>query len=261
VTPSGGPLHPAASIGFQRAAEAYRRGRPDYPAEAVGFLAEVLDLSPGRVMLDLGAGTGKLTRLLVPFGAEVVAVEPVDAMREALAASLPEARVAAGRAEAIPLADATVDAAVAAQAFHWFDGPAALRELRRVLRPEGRLALVWNVRDEEGSEFWAGVSDLLAPYRGETPSHRTMAWLRPFDDTDLFTELRTRTFAYEHPTTRDGAVDRVLSTSFVAALPEQDQAVVRERVLHLLDTDPEIGSDADEFVLPYRTDVQWCVRL
>jgi len=211
-------------------------------------------------VVDVAAGTGKLTRLLLPFGAEVVAVEPVEAMRLALRAALPGVRVAAGTAEAIPLAESSVDAATVAQAFHWFDAPAALCELHRVQRPGGRLALVWNVRDEERSAFWAGVSELMAPLRGDTPSHRSVEWRRAFDGTELFTPLETTSFRYDHPTTRDGAVDRVLSTSFVAALPSSDQAAIRDRVLSLLDADPEIGPGADEFVLRYGTDVQWCSR-
>jgi SAM-dependent methyltransferase len=255
-----GELHPAAAIGFGQAAEAYVRGRPDYPPEAVAELVEVLGLRPGRRTLDLAAGTGKLTRLLVPSGADLVAVEPVAAMREALRREVPDVTVLAGRAEAIPLGEGSVDAVTVAQAFHWFDGPAALAELNRVLRPGERLALVWNVRDEERSAFWAGITELLAPHRGDTPSHRSTLWRRAFEDTEGFSPLATRSFRYEHRTTREAAVDRVLSTSFVAALPPEGRSMIRDGVLRLLDADPAIGAGADDFVLPYRTDVQWCER-
>jgi SAM-dependent methyltransferase len=255
-----GGVHPAAATGFQRAADAYRRGRPDYPDEAIAFLARRLRLAPGSRVLDLAAGTGKLTGLLVPTGADVVAVEPVAAMRETLAADLPGVEVLDGRAEAIPLDDASVDAAVVGQAFHWFDGPAALAELHRVLRDGGSLALMWNVRDDERSAFWASMTRELEPLRGDTPSHRSTAWGKAFDRTDLFSGLKTRSFPWEHPTTREGAVDRVLSISFIATMPEDERGRIRELVLRLLDEDPQIGPRAQRFGLPYRTDVQWCTR-
>ena len=253
-------VHPAAAVGFDQAAEAYVRGRPDYPEDAVRFLVGTLRLEPGRRVLDLAAGTGKLTRLLVPSGAEVVAVEPVEGMRSALAAEVEGVEIMDGRAEAIPLPDGSLDAAVVAQAFHWFDGPAALAELHRVLRPGSVLALVWNVRDDERSAFWARLTEALEPFRGDTPSHRSTAWARAFDRPELFTPLRTRAFVWEHATTREGAVDRVLSISFVAAMPEDERAGVRDEVLRLLDQDPQIGPRSDRFGLPYRTDVQWCTR-
>ncbi len=259
VEPVGG-VHPAAATGFQRAADAYRRGRPDYPDEAVALLADRLGLRLGRRVLDMAAGTGKLTRLLVPTGAEIVAVEPVEAMRAALAADLPDVEVLAGRAEAIPLADASVDGAVVAQAFHWFRANEALAELHRVLREGSTLALIWNVRDEERSAFWAALSKAIDPLRGDVPSHRSMAWRRAFDRAELFTALQTRTFEWEHSTTRAGAVDRVLSTSFIAAMSDDERGRIRELVLHLLDEDPRIGPRAERFGLPYRTDVQWCTR-
>jgi SAM-dependent methyltransferase len=262
VTAAGpvGGVHPAAAAGFQRAADAYRRGRPDYPDQAVAFLVDRLGLRPGRRVLDMAAGTGKLTRLLVPTGAEIVAVEPVEAMRSAMAGDVPDVGILAGRAEAIPLADGSVDAAVVAQAFHWFHAQEALTEFHRVLREEATLALIWNVRDEERSAFWAELSKAIDPLRGDTPSHRGMAWRRAFDRAELFTPLQTRSFEYEHATTREGAVDRVLSTSFIAAMPDDERERVREQVLHLLDEDPRIGPRAERFGLPYRTDVQWCTR-
>ena len=119
----------AAAEGFQQGADAYERARPSYPAEAVAFLVGHAGLGPDRRVLDLAAGTGKLTRLLVPSGAEVVAVEPVEAMRAVLREAEPELEVLDGTAEAIPLGDGSVDAVTVAQAFHWFDAPAALAEI------------------------------------------------------------------------------------------------------------------------------------
>ena len=120
-----GRIRAAAAEGFQQGAEAYEASRPSYPPDAVAHILEVTGLGPGRRVLDLAAGTGKLTRLLVPSGADVVAVEPVAAMRETLTRALPDVEALDGTAEAIPLGDASVDAVTVAQAFHWFDAAPA----------------------------------------------------------------------------------------------------------------------------------------
>ena len=114
-------MHRAAAVGFDRAAGAYERGRAGYPAAAVETILAATDAAPGRTLLELGAGTGKLTRELVGSGARVIALEPVAGMRHILTRTAPEAEPLDAVAEAIPLADASVDAVVAAQAFHWFD--------------------------------------------------------------------------------------------------------------------------------------------
>ena len=150
---TGVPIHELAAKGFQAGADAYERGRPSYPDEAIAFTVEMLGLDAAATVVDLGAGTGKLTRLLVPSGARVVAVEPVEGMRRKLVELAAGAvRVLDGTAEAIPLPNGSADAVVVGQAFHWFAGAPALREIHRVLCPDGRLALLWNVRDE--SEPW-----------------------------------------------------------------------------------------------------------
>jgi SAM-dependent methyltransferase len=254
-----GPVHHAAAAGFGAAADAYERGRPDFPADAVAFLVETLDLRPGRTVLDLGAGTGKLTRMLVPSGARVLALEPVEAMRVALGQLVPDAEPVAGVAEAIPLADGTIDAAVAAQAFHWFDAPAAIAELHRVLTPGGSVALVWNVRDQR-TPWVAGMTRIIEPYRGDTPAHATQAWRAAFEATALFSPLELRSFPHEQRLTVEGAVDRVLSISFIAELGEADRASVADEIRALLASDPETAG-SDEVILPYRTDVWRCRRL
>src|SRR5438067_5347592 len=126
-------VHESARRGFERQADAYERGRPPYPCEATSWLVEMLRLGPARTVVDVGAGTGKLTRALLPSGAELIAVEPVAAMRNVLERELPIARALDGTAESLPLPNAAADAIVVGQAFHWFDAPAALREFHRVL--------------------------------------------------------------------------------------------------------------------------------
>ena len=241
------------AIGFDGAAEVYERGRPDYPKEAVETLRRECRMLPGSRVLDLAAGTGKLTRLFVPLGVDIVAVEPLPGMRRAFSQRLPQVRILDGTAEAIPLPDGSVDAVVVAQAFHWFDAEAALREIHRVLRPDGALGLTWNVRDE--SVAWvAELSALFEPYRSRTPSHRTGAWRTPFEHTTLFAPLRAWSFPYAQRISADGLVDRVLSISFVAALPAEERDAVASRVRALAADGPETVPGG-EFDLPYRTDV------
>jgi len=215
-------VHPAAYEGFARSAAAYERGRPGYPAAAVEFLAARLRLGPGRTVVDLAAGTGKLTRPLLATGAELVAVEPVAEMRVAVPAA---ARAVDGTAEAIPLPAASADAVTVAQAFHWFAGDAALAEIHRVLRPGGALALVWN-RWRLDDPLNHAINELITPYRGDTPTHRTNAWRAAFEHTELFGPLEEHTFPNDQPLDADGLVDRVASISFIASLEQAERADV-----------------------------------
>ena len=167
-------VHKAAQQGFEKEAQAYARGRPDYPAALSAWLAQALGLGPGREVADVGAGTGKFTALLATTGATVVGVEPVDAMRAKIdALQLPTLRAVAGTAQAIPLPSCTLDAVVCAQAFHWFATREALDEFHRVLRPGGKLGLVWNVRDES-VDWVAELTTIITPTR-EMPRASTRA--------------------------------------------------------------------------------------
>lgn len=214
----------SADVGYARAAAAYERGRPGYPPDAVDYLAARLRLGPGRTVVDLAAGTGKLTRALLVTGAEVVAVEPVAEMRAALPAG---ARAVDGTAEAMPLDDASADAVAVAQAFHWFDGDAAVAEIHRVLRPGGAVALVWNRRRMDDPLNQA-INELIAPYRGHPSAFHTGAWRAAFDRTELFGPLEERVFPNDHVLDADGLVDRIASVSFIATLDEKK----RMKVLH-----------------------------
>jgi len=222
------PVHRAAATGFARSVEAYERARPEYPPEAIAFLARELDLRPGRRVVDLAAGSGKLSRPLAKLGCEVIAVEPVDEMRAAIG---PGIEALAGTAESMPLADDSADAVTVGQAFHWFDGPKALAEIERVLRRGGALALVWNRRPVESSELHAAISEIMAPYRGDAPSHGSGAWRDTFAGRDL----REERFDFVQRLDADGLADRVGSTSFIAALEEPERARVLERVRALVD--------------------------
>ena len=219
MTPPQAAIHPAAASGFRRSAAAYERGRPGYPDAAVDRLVAAL---PGRRVIDLAAGTGKLTRALVARGCDVVAVEPVAEMRAAI---VPPARAVDGIAEATGLADASADAVTVAQAFHWFDGARALAEIHRVLRPGGVLALIWNRRDTR-DDLQAQITALLEPHRGGVPAHRDGTWRTALAETPLFGPLREETFANEQVVDAAGLADRVGSISFVAAMDEGARAAL-----------------------------------
>jgi SAM-dependent methyltransferase len=234
-----------AARGFAQSAEAYELGRPGYPAAAL----EPLTLSPDLVVLDLAAGTGKLTRPLVASGATVIAVEPVAEMRAALPDSV---RALDGTAEQIPLEDASVDLVTVAQAFHWFDGDAALDEIHRVLRPGGRLALVWN-RRVENAEVNVAIDELLSPHRSGTPTHANDAWRAAFERTTLFGPLDEHLFANEQVLDEGGLAARICSISFIACLPQLERVRVLVRARELV-------SDG-RVTIPYRTEVHVCQRL
>lgn len=192
--------------GYARAADAYERGRPEYPAAAVAYALRLLAIGPASTVLDLAAGTGKFTRVLVPTGARIVAVEPVAAMRERIAAQCPTVTVLEGTAEAIPLPDESVDAVTVAQAFHWFRGREALAEIRRVLRPGGGLALVWNVRDET-VDWVRRLAELMDPHNGGAPRYHTGLWREAFSAPNGFTPLTVERFPFAHSSTPEQVVD------------------------------------------------------
>jgi len=228
--------------------ELYERSRPGYPDEAISFLVSRLDLRPGRVVVDLAAGTGKLTRLLVPSGARVIAVEPLEEMRELLARLVPGIEVLAGTAEELPLEDAVADAVTVAQAFHWFDAELALPELGRLLRPGGAAALVWNVRDLS-DPLQSRLQELLAPHRGGTPNEHEPTWRAAAEASPLFGEVEEWSWSWEPSSTPDELAERIASISFVSRLAQDERAQLLERVR------AEAAALGDRFPFRYRTDV------
>ena len=237
-------IHRAAEVGFARSADAYERSRPGYPPEAIEHLVSCLPT--GAHVLDLAAGTGKLTRPLLASGLEVVAVEPVAEMRAALPPSVPALE---GTAQSIPLGDSCVDAVAVGQAFHWFAGEAALGEIHRVLREQGALALIWNRRVED-DPVNRRISELLAPYRADVPTHRHDAWRSAFEQTTLFGPLEERLFANEQVLDAAGLAARIGSTSFIAALEDDERSRVLQHARSL--------AGEGTVVVPYRCEVQIC---
>ena len=253
------PVHDVAATGFGAASDVYERARPTYPPDAVAWLVAALGLGPGVRAVDLAAGTGKLTRLLAPTGAHLVAVEPVAGMRRVLVATQPGVAVLAATAEALPLRARALDAVTVAQAFHWFDADAAFAELARVLRPSGRVGLIWNARDRRVAwvdAVWA-VMDRVergAPWRDHDRQGRGALGDRPG-----FGPIHEATFRHEQHVTPDGLVDRFASVSHVAALDPAARAAVLDEVRATLARHPDTAGRRD-LAIPYRVDASWCER-
>jgi SAM-dependent methyltransferase len=229
---------PAASFGL--VAGSYERGRPGYPEEAVRWLVG----DEPRDVVDLGAGTGKLTRSLVALGHRVTAIEPLPEMLELLPAAAPGASAILGNAEVIPLPDTFADAVTAAQAFHWFDLDVALPEIARVLRPGGRLALVWNARDDR--EPW--VAKLSETIGSETLDRGDVE--EPIEASGLYGPVEKMTFRWTQHLDRATLRDLVLSRSYCAARPPAEREPILAAVDRLFDEHAASGV----LDLPYVTE-------
>jgi SAM-dependent methyltransferase len=240
-------VEPARS--FDLAAEEYEATRPTYPEE----LLDLLPVPADAAVLDLGAGTGKLTRVLARRYAHVTAVEPLDGMRAILERVVPDVEALPGSAERIPLDDASVDAVFAAQAFHWFDHDRAIPEIARVLRPGGVLALVWNGPDESRpNPLPAAYVEYLRELRRERstlddqPSWREVLARGPFD------EPREAAVPHDHTLDRAGALDNARTVSWIASRDPEE----RERaVARLGDLLPE-----GVYAVPNLANVLWTTR-
>ena len=235
-------LHPLAAR-FAEVADAYERGRPEYPPAVAGALAAELRIPPGGRVLDLAAGTGKLTRALLGIGLDVVAVEPQEPLRELLAARIGAERVRDGVAEAIPLPDASVAAVTVADGFHWFDHAAALAEIARVLQPGGGLAVLSTVPDWSGTSWADEVGTLLMGLRPEHPHFDGPPWQDAVRAQGGWTELREVRVTASQPASPEQVVDHVGSMSWVAALPEEQRAETLARVREVVsagETPPEM---------------------
>jgi SAM-dependent methyltransferase len=228
---------------FGAAAEVYERARPGYPDEAVDWLLP----KGARAVLDLGAGTGKLTRSLVARELDAVAVEPLVEMRESLAAALPGVRAVAGTAEEIPLADGSVDAITVAQAWHWVDPERATAEAARVLRPGGTLGLIWNRRDER-VDWVARIGAAMGSSDAELIEMERVEIGPPFGPTESFVT------EWQRPMDADLLVEMAASRSYVITATSRRRREILDGVRQVAEADPHLGS---EFDLPYRT---YCFR-
>lgn len=245
-----------AAQGFERGAAAYERGRPGYPETAIARLADELDLGPERVVVDLAAGTGKLTRALLGIGAHLVAVEPVAGMREQLERAVPGVEVLDGTAERLPLGDASADAVLVAQAFHWFDVPAAATEIHRVLVGGGGLGVVRNEWDES-VEWIAQMRALTAKHAARIERDRSDDWREALAGTGLFSPYQEAIFPNPVRVSVETLRARIASLSFVALLDDGPRELLLDEVGDLVAQRGLVAADG-LLDTPYRTHVTWC---
>ena len=228
---------------FGGVADVYEASRPAYPADAVAWLVR----DDQRHVVDVGAGTGKLTRALVAEGREVLAVDPSDEMLGVLRSSVPGVETLIGTGERLPLPDESVDAITYAQAWHWVDPPAASAEAGRVLKPGGTLGLIWNFRDERVD--W--VRGLGIAMRADGDQYTTGMDESPNVATP-FGEPERAEFAWSQPFSRDGLLDLVRSRSYFAVMNAKEQEHTISAVRELLDTHPQVAG-LESIALPYVT--------
>jgi len=229
-------LHPLVA-GFTDVAEQYELGRPGYPPQVVAAVAEQLGLMPGARVADVGAGTGKLTRALLAAGLDVVAVEPLAGLRERLVRELPGAGVLDAAAEALPLPDASLDAVVCANAFHWFDAPRAAAEFARVIRPGGGLALLWHdgVEDDESVPWSADLHRVISERRPDHPAYtgdqgREAVAAHPAFGPMALTEVRS-----SYATDPRRILAHIASISWVGSLPPAEREATLDAVAAVLE--------------------------
>jgi len=237
--------------GFSSGTDLYERARPGYSDDAVGHLVDTLGIGPGRRVLDIAAGTGKLTRALVATGAEVVASEPSSAMRATFATVVAHTPQVGATAEHLPFAGGSFDAVTVAQAFHWFDAPVALAECARILRPRGGLALVWNERDE--SDPVVAELTRISKWDVHQPYPVGMDFGTVIDASGLFGPVNRTRFRFTQELDREAFVEQVASRSYIAVLPEDRRRAVLDGVAAL-------AARLDEPIpLPYVADT-FCAR-
>lgn len=258
MSQSARSIHHAAAKGFSAAADSFVLGRPDYPAALADWLRNELGLGPGAKVVDLGAGTGKFTPRLLETGATVFAVEPVERMLDKLAATLPKVEALLGKATEIPLPNASVDAVVCAQSFHWFASPEALAEIRRVLKPGGKLGLVWNVRDERVG-WVAHFGEIVNRAEGDTPRYHHGSWRKVFP-AEGFGPLNEQHLGHVHRgNPEDVILNRARSVSFIAAMAPEKQEAIIDELRVLIATEPALRGQT-EVEFPYETAAFFAVK-
>ncbi|WP_159123924.1 MULTISPECIES: class I SAM-dependent methyltransferase [Acinetobacter] len=245
-------LHPAAQQGFSAAAELYQQVRPDYPADLSPWLAETLSLPVDADLVDLGTGTGKFIPYLRPLSSHITAIDPVPEMLAQLKLAHPDIHTLEGMSHQLPLPNHSVNAVFCAQSFHWFSNLETLKELDRVLKPQGFLVLVWNQRDIT-VDWVKALADCIAPLEGDTPRYYSGAWRKVFEEQNLFQPYaETQMRQLQHGPVEQVVSKRLLSTSFIAALPKEQQQQLKQQFEQIIKNYTDKGAE-DMINFPYVT--------
>ncbi|MDV2483654.1 MULTISPECIES: class I SAM-dependent methyltransferase [Acinetobacter] len=227
-------LHPAAQQGFGSGASLYQQVRPSYPQEVDTFLQDQLKVLPNSHIVDLGSGTGKFLPHLLKLTTQLTAVEPIASMLTELRQLYPQVATVQARSEQLPLPAQCADLVSCAQSFHWFANLQSLKEIHRILKPQAHLLLIWNQRDI--SVNWVNaLAEMILPFEGDTPRFHNQDWRQVFADTDLFQLCHEQQFHHRHVGTVEQVVSkRLLSTSFIAAMPAAQQQQLKTQFEQLI---------------------------
>lgn len=253
-------IHPTAQDAFDKNAQSYQQARPDYPPEIIPWLIQNFQIDNLTTAIDLGAGTGKFTRVLTHTDAHILAIEPVDDMAKQFMHIHPNIELIRAFSHAMPLKSQSVDLVMSAQAFHWFAHINTLQEIHRILKPNGHLGLIWNYRDN--SHAWVQeISNFIATFEGNTPRFHHFNWKEVFNHQNLFKAVYEKRFSYIHRGTVEKVVcQRLLSTSFISTLTNTEKKEIQdhlERIIYqFLKKSPK-----DQINFPYHTYAYTFIRL
>lgn len=244
-------IDPRAVSGFSEVAEAYETGRPTYADASIARVLTDLELGGSSRVLDLAAGTGQLSRLFCGRVDSVIAVEPARGMREQIKTTVPGVTVLDGTAESIPLPDADVDAVVVGEAFHWFETATATREIARVLKPHGGLALLWNtpIWTVETTPWLKDLRRILSHHKESAGGYPAdVTWQKALESTRLFEPLQHTHATHEQLLGHDAFLAQVASWSWVANLPDAAKGKALNDVAELV-------RPLGHILIPYCTDL------
>ncbi|KAI9267868.1 S-adenosyl-L-methionine-dependent methyltransferase [Sporodiniella umbellata] len=256
--------HPVALSGFQNQTFAYAKARPSYPKKSLERIANLLSAKEPKKILDLGAGTGIMTELLVKEGFDVTAVEPVQGMRDRLCELLPQIQVIEGNSWSIPIESESQDAVVLAQCFHWFSDEKSLEEIHRILKPNGYMFLIWNMESKERAKWVADLRNEYEQYDLSVPQYRHGKWKNAFETEKVRSlyglPLQYERFENDSPAIRSNIWKRILSKSYIAVLSQEEQKKVQQNVNRILNEHSFPADDSETFVYPHDTDLFWCQK-